>query len=321
MFLYSDIQILKTKTLQREIDEDVTAIWTNYLSKDKVPFISEDSFKMVSESFSKGAPFSVDIFDSISKDLFHAALEGPLRNGLANFAVATLYKKRVSKLDSDLPDELFPKLMEELDQKHWKEISNKKGFSGSRNRDKNYKGINFKTDCDVTRSASDTLDIIWDINRRYEWEASILETKVLEKLGPRTDATWMLTKIWGLADFCYLQTKKVLEDGTIAMLCTSIDHPLAPENKFPRHQLAVYAISIKPLDENNCHLTIFYQSIYGSKVVAFLNNFDWFALMALSGGKTLKKVLEGKKKLVRKTLSKKQEPKTKVTADSDGKST
>jgi len=301
MFLWADVDVLKTKTAQSDVDEQVTEIWKAYFETDVnvKAFLKPESIEEVRNLYTKGAPFDASIYDKVQKEIFTLALDGPVRFCLANFSVACLYKTRVSKLSSDVPDEVYPKLLEELDDKHWYQISNKKGFVGYRNHDKTFKGFHFKSVCEINRPADVTLDILWDINRREEWEHTIISTKVLEKLSSRTEVTYMMTKILGgSGDFLFLQTKKVMPDGTIGVMCTSVEHPLAPEIKgVPRNKLEVYAIAIRPLGENKCKCEVYYQSHVGQKFVNFLmDKFDWFLLMATKNFKNVKKVLEGQDK-------------------------
>ena len=72
----------------------VKEIWENYLKNvnDKV-LVNEQLCSEVSQILQTGGPYSIDIFDSIAKQVFFDALNNgafPLR--VKNFATGTVYK-------------------------------------------------------------------------------------------------------------------------------------------------------------------------------------------------------------------------------------
>jgi len=300
MFLYSDIELLKTTEDQQEIDVHVDNIWTNYFQSGKyTQFFSKQCLEEVGDNHAKGSPFTADIYDKVAKEVFVLAMKGPLWMNMRNFSTGCIYKSRVSRKESDVPDDLFDKLIEELNDKNWYVISEKKGVIGSRNSDQNWKGyFIFKNYCEINAPASDAVDLVWDINRRKEYHNSFVSGKTLEKFSPHSEATHMMLKFMGsVGDVVAFQTKKLMPDGAIVMMQTAADHPLAPKKEgLPRHQINLMCTIIQPTGETTCSCTEYIQGKMSQKLLKFFTNFDWFYLFVTKNFRNIKKVLEGTKK-------------------------
>ena len=68
-------------------------MWATYFPKGELGLapIPQELFDEVKEKISK-QELSADLFDRISAEIFQAAMRGPLRINMANFAVALLYR-------------------------------------------------------------------------------------------------------------------------------------------------------------------------------------------------------------------------------------
>jgi len=90
--------------------------------------ISEEQRNKVKEKYESG-DLSPKIYEEASQTIFDTAITLGLKERLQLFANAIIYKKRISNLESDLPDKLFEDTVNLPNSLPWKQIHSKKGIS------------------------------------------------------------------------------------------------------------------------------------------------------------------------------------------------
>jgi len=299
MFLMSDVELLQTMQSELEISDQVEDIWKTYFicSDYGKLYLSNECFEEAKEIYSKGRPYPTNIYNRACKELFEMAISGTLWVCLRNFATASLYKSRVSKKDVELPDELYFKMTDELDDSHWYAIQEKNGIVLSRHVDKSSKGFFFKSYCEINCPASEAIDLVWDPPRRKEFQKTMISSQVLEQFGPRSLVVQQVGRVMGkLADGVNFQHRRIMPNGAISIMVTSVDHPLAPEKPgVQRVEVNLVCYVVQPTGESTCAFTVYYQ-LKMKHILSFFSNFDWFYVYFAKSFKRIKTVLEGKVK-------------------------
>jgi len=305
IFFMSDRDLLKIKTDQKEIDAGVKEIWDAYFAtsiKDKV-LIDGEQFAIVSERFQKGAPFEKEIYDPIANNIFSVALKvGDFPRRVRNFATATVYKKRVSGLQAHPPDELFDELTELLSNEDlWKQVKFRPqhNYRADRNVDPSlscYSGINWRERINIRCSLEQLFEYLWDHRNVADWNG--VDINVIEKIGDRCQVWHSKYKsMTGLTEFIQWVGKKVMPDGTIYLVYTSVDHHAAPIGKIKRSQMPLMVHRMKKVDEETCEAMCWcLVSLKDQPLAHFIMRNDWAMVKSLARVKIVKRLVEEGKK-------------------------
>jgi len=102
--------------------------------------------------------------------------------------------------------------------------------------------------------------MVWDVNRKIEWQEDHSEARVVEKLSPTTEIIYLRVGLFGLvSDYCILQTKKIYPDGSIVILGCSVDHKDVPNyNNVKRAATDFISYVLHPLGDSKCEVTTTY---------------------------------------------------------------
>lgn len=77
--------------------------------------------------------------------------------------------------------------------------------------------------------ATEAFSLVWDINRRHEWMQLTVSTKVLEKTSERSEIVYLIGSFLGKeTDYCFLQTRKILSNGDVAIIGCDVNHKDVP---------------------------------------------------------------------------------------------
>jgi len=301
IFFMSDSDLLKVKTDQSEIDMAVKEIWDTYFAthmKEKL-LLDEIQFAQLHERYEKGGPFEKEIFDPIAHNIFNYALKvGEFPKRVRYFATATVYKKRVSGIPAHPPDELFDELTELVNNdKLWKPIKHKPqhNYRVERNIDPSfgaYTGINWRERVNIRCSLDSLFNYLWDPSKVAEWNN--VDVSVIEKIGDRCQVWHSKYKaMTGLTEFIQWVGKKVMPDGTIYLVYTSVDHHAAPIGKIKRSQMPLMVHRMKKVDEETCEAMCWCVfSLKDQPIAHLIMKNDWAMIKSLSRVKIVKKMVE-----------------------------
>jgi len=237
-------------------------IWENYFSKEPV-LLPPHVVKEVSLKFKKGAPFSSDTFDFAYEETFQLALKsGPFYCRVQNFAKAAIYKKRVSGLDSDLPNEIYDEIPKYLETFNWKLLHKSEKITVERAKNSDYqRGSLCKLTVPlITTTFEAASDVLFDLTKTHEWESHVVpgSEQLLESLGKNADIYYMCSKFLmsEAVDYCLLRSKREKKGEAIAIIC-SVDHPKTPKSGFERGRVDLAINFLKEIDEKTYEVTQF----------------------------------------------------------------
>jgi len=293
--------------------------------------VSEEEKEKIREHFkSEQENLDPNIFKQASNEIYENALskDRPIKDKLLLFFQNSMYKHRMAKEGGNLPDSLFTEVVNYIKDSQWKEIYNKDGATMSKMVYPSENLLCIQETALIHCNINEAFDIVWDINRRHEWQDAIEETHVVETLGPRTEIVSMKISSVGLhQSYCLAQSKKIFEDGSIVIIGCSVNHKDSPvPDKYDLGLLDLCTYFIVPNGENICKMHAGYQvnlSSYGKFSQKLMKN-DWFLKHFGVSIKNLRKCLQkemkekkGKKKEVKESkatlVSSKESLKTELT--------
>jgi len=282
-------------------NEDIQEIYRTYSNLSKLN-ISKEEKEKINTAF-KENNIDVTIFNEAANEIYKQAVSiGPLKDRILLFAQAIIYKKRISKQDGDLPDQLFIEGIESYDNIEWKEFHNKKACSVSRMNV--YNGFYIKETAIIQCPIEDAFDIMWDVTRRHEWTDIIIETRPIEKIGSRTEIYYTLVQLaTKQSEYCLFQSKKLFPNGDIVIVGCSVDHKDAPfTDKIERGSTPLFMYFLQSISKDSCRVSGKYMvdlSAFG-KINQIIFKSEWCITHFICKLPILKKILEKKKKATKK---------------------
>jgi len=221
------------------------------------------------------------------------------------FAQATLYRKRATNLETDIPDEIFEELKTYIKDPSWKEIYSKKGMKVFKNSYPGKLGRTWLEVANVYSNVNQLFDILWDVKRRKEWEIIVEEIRIIEVLSPRSEVFYVRTNALGIiTDFCFFQSKKYYEDGSIGIISCSVDHKDIPLTNIIKMDLV--ANYLEPCSENLCKFYGLNQmSLEGtSRLNRIITSSDFLLSRVSQRVKNVRNILEKNEKKKSKEMKK-----------------
>jgi len=271
--------------------------------------ISEEERERIRDHFKSSEILDTTIFQKGANEIMENALgDRPLKDKLKLFFQSCMYKHRMAKQDGNLPDSLFTEVVKYIKNSEWKEFHNKNDVTIAKGPYPGVSGMSLQETAIIYCRIEDAFDIVWDTNRRHEWLDSLEECHIVEKLSPQTEIVYQKVRGVGIrTDFCFAQSKKTFDDGSIIIVGCSVDHkdaPIAP--KYQRGSLDLFTYFMEPHGANCFKMSAGYQinlDSYGKLTKMTFKN-EWFLKTFGARIKSLRNCLqkEKKKQKIKKNL-------------------
>jgi len=115
-----------------------------------------------------------------------------------------------------------------------------------------------KAIAEMDRSPEEVFNIIWDYERKHEWDEMLLESTLVQEfesdlrvLYNRFHAPWPVSE----RDFVFASKKYIEDSGSILVVGCSVDAGVPERNKTVRGEILASGFYIEKLSETRCRVT------------------------------------------------------------------